>query len=138
MQLLKQIASFVLLMVYSVGIAHGAIPHSHYAETDNMATCEYGLEQKNACDDGLIHLLINLFSTAESTDIADLFVGGKSLNKSSLDEANLQLAAVLVSFITFSVEETEFVKARTGFEPNLSYLSGHLSASGRRGPPTIS
>lgn len=138
MQLIKQIASFVLLMVYSVGIAHGAIPHSHYAEMTDGAKCEYGIEQTNACDDGLIHLLINLFSTAEATDIADFFVGSKSLNKGFLDGANVQLAAVLVSFITFSVEETEFVKTRTGFEPNLSYLSGHLSASGRRGPPTIS
>lgn len=138
MKLIKQIASAILLMVYSVGIAHGAIPHSHYAQHNADSKCHHTIEQTEQCNDGLIDLLINLFSTTEFTDIADLFVGGASVNKTSLDVASVQLAAVLVSFITFSVEETEFVKTHAGFEPDLSDLSGHLSTSGRRGPPTIS
>lgn len=132
----EQIGSFILLMIYSLGIAHGAIPHSHYAESTDSPRCEYDVEQNVQCDAGWMGMLINLFSEAEFTDIADLFVGA-SVKKLPLDDAKAQLAAVLVSFITVDINEDELTVALSQAEPDLSYHYSHVGSSSRRGPPTV-
>ncbi|MCF8461630.1 MAG: hypothetical protein K9G46_12980 [Flavobacteriales bacterium] len=136
MSRIKQLASFVLLMIYSVGIAHGAIPHSHYVESAHDH-CQVNQQQDSEHADGLIHMLIDIFNDNEFTDIADFFVGA-SVKKLPIDASKVQLAAVLVSFITINVEEDNSTATFGQSEPDLSYRFSHISSASRRGPPAVS
>jgi hypothetical protein len=160
MQLLKQIGSILLLMIYSLGMVHGFIPHSHYAELADGVVFEHGVEHgsnhlhhhhdandtgnhthvahNGHLDHGFMDILICILSEAHQTDIADLFISGNSLNEVSLDAAKLQLAAVLVSFMTIHVEEIVPKTAVCPSDVELSYRYSHISAASRRGPPTVS
>ncbi len=151
----KQLASFILLMIYSVGIVHGAIPHSHFDGKDDVLVLEHGVPHHHHhdtnyigshthvvhgghLDNGLMDLLICLLSESEYEDIADLFIGGASVNEVSLDLAKLQLAAVLVPFLTFDVGEVETIAAQGWPEADILYCYTQSDSSSRRGPPTVS
>ncbi|MBP9152987.1 MAG: hypothetical protein KBF73_11935 [Flavobacteriales bacterium] len=136
MSRVKQIASFILLMIYSVGIAHGAIPHSHYVASAHDH-CQVNQQQDSEHADGLIHMLIDIFNDNEFTDIADFFVGA-SVKKLPIDVTKIQLAAVLVSFITINVEQENSTAVLNQTEPDLSYCFSHISSASRRGPPVVS
>lgn len=159
MQLIKQIGSILLLLVYSLGMAHGAIPHSHYVGMTNSFVLEHGVEHNghhhhyhNAnytenhthvahgahFDNGLVDLLICLLSESEYEDIADLFFGGASVNGVSMDLAKIQLAAVFAPFFTFEVAEVEIIAAHGRSEADILYCYSHTDSSSRRGPPTVS
>lgn len=154
MQLLKQIGSVLLLTIYSLGMAHGAIPHSHYAgKADGVENSSHHRHQHHNANDtgnhrhvahnghldnGFMDMLICILSEADHTDIADLFISGNSSNAASLDASKLQLSAVLVSFMTISVEETVPNSSVRFSEIDLSYQYSHISAASRRGPPAVS
>lgn len=159
MPLFKQIGSLLLLLVYSVGIAHGAIPHTHFADELEVPVYEHGMEHgshhqhhhhnaddsgdhthvqhEGHFDNGLMDMLICILSESDHTDIAELFLFAEG-NEASLDEAKLQLAAVLVSFVTTNLEETSSKTVVYTPWVDGSYNCFHVSAASRRGPPFIS
>ena len=138
MKRLRQIASFILIMIYSVGIVHGAIPHSHYAETIQHAELSDVSECSKQTDRGLISLLISLLSESEVTDIADLFVAGASYNTSLFSETNLAFVAVTISFLTVDLNVTELETFTYNSQVQLLCYGSHISSCSRRGPPTVS
>lgn len=137
-------------------MVHGAIPHSHSGEMSDALVIEHGVEHgfyhHNAnetgnhthvahnghLDNGFMDMLICILSEADYTDIADLFISGSSSNEIPLEASKLQLAAVLVSFISIDIEETAPKTAVRPSEVDLSYQSSHISAASRRGPPAVS
>ncbi|MBI1286267.1 MAG: hypothetical protein GC178_01700 [Flavobacteriales bacterium] len=159
MPLFKQIGSLFLLLVYSVGIVHGAIPHMHYANELNIPVYEHGMEHGNHhqhhfhdadysgdhthvqheghFDNGIMDMLICILSESDHTDVAELFLCSRA-NELSLDEAKLQLAAVLVSFVPTNLEETS--SKTIAYTPWVDgpYNCSHISAASRRGPPSVS
>lgn len=134
----RQIASFILIMIYSVGIAHGAIPHSHYAETIEHAELSDISECSKQTDKGLISLLISLLSESEVTDIADFFVAGASYNTSLFTEANLAFVAVTICFLTVDLKVTELETFKYNSQVQLPYYGSLICSCSRRGPPTVS
>lgn len=135
MNRVKQLASFVLLMIYSVGIAHGAIPHSHYVASAHDH-CQFTQETDCQNNNGLLHILIDLVNETDFTDIADLFIDA-SVKKLPLEDSKVSLTAVLVSFITINVEEDNSTATLGQTEPDLSYHFSHISSASRRGPPVV-
>ena len=147
-------------MVYSLGMVHGAIPHSHSAEISDVSVFEHGVEHGSHhqhhhhdandsghhthvshaghLDDGFMDMLICILSEADHTDISELFVSGNSLNEVPLDTTKLQLVAVLVSFVAIDTEETAPKTAVRPSDFDLSYQHSHTSAASRRGPPAVS
>lgn len=137
MMWIRRIVSVLLWVAYTVGMVHGAIPHSHYFESDNadqMADC-LAQEQPNEAD--LIHLLVHIFSESETTDIADYFVNEISDKDVSTLSAKCALASVLVSFISIDYEEVD--SSNVTFAEAVDHtLLAHDQALSRRGPPVVS
>ncbi len=135
-------------------MVHGAIPHSHYGELAD--SFEHGghhqhhhhdanytenhthVAHDGHFDNGLMDMLICILSEADQTDIADLFIVSNSQNEVSLNQAKLQFAAVLVSFVTLDVEEIAPQVVVSSSDFDLSYRYSHISSASRRGPPVVS
>jgi hypothetical protein len=124
-------------MAYTVGMVHGAIPHSHFLESHDAEQSTEFLALDESDDAGLIRLLVHIFSESETTDIADYFVNETSNKEVSEQSVKITMATVLSSFVSLRVQEVD-----------ISYFSwpeidGNIRLANdqtlsRRGPPVVS
>lgn len=137
MLLFNRIVSLLLWVSYTVGMVHGAIPHSHYYGTHSLEQSTECLAQSEADDAGLIRLLVHIFSESETTDIADYFVNETPDKDVSTLSAKYALAAVLVSFVSVYDEDVDSSNYTFSEEAGHTLLA-HDQALSRRGPPVVS
>ena len=137
MSLMKQIASWILIFTYSIGMVHGAIPHSHYVEMTDSRNAEPVADLNDGSETGLMELLIGLLSEPDFTDIEDLFVYSSSENTVLKSEAKAQFTAVLFALVILG---TEAIELPVSFDRSVEhrYCCAYLQSSSRRGPPLLS
>ena len=137
MLMVRRVVSFLLWVAYTVGMVHGAIPHSHFFGshgTEQSTECLLEAEQDDA---GLMRLLIHIFSESETTDIADYFVNETSEKDILSQSAKVAMTAVLVSFVSIYDQDVDSSNY-TIVEEVGHTLSAHDQALSRRGPPVVS
>ncbi|MCB0755144.1 MAG: hypothetical protein H6603_09230 [Flavobacteriales bacterium] len=137
MLIVKKTVSLLLWVAYTIGMAHGAVPHSHFLGSHKAERSAQCLIQSESDDAELMRLLIHIFSESETTDIADYFVNETSDIDVSTLSARCALAAVLVSFVYICQEEVDSSNVTFAEEAGHTLLA-HDQALSRRGPPVVS
>ena len=137
MLMVRRFVSFLLWVAYTVGMVHGAIPHSHYYGTHSSEQSTECLAQSEADDAGLIRFLVHIFSESETTDIADYFVNETSEKDVLSQSAKVAMTAVLVSFVSVYDQDVDFSNYTIAEEAGHTLLA-HDQALSRRGPPVVS
>jgi hypothetical protein len=137
MLLLRRFVSILLWVAYTVGMVHGAIPHSHFIGSHDTQPSNECLVQDERDDAGLMRLLIHIFTESETTDIADYFFNETSDKNVSSLSAKLGLAAVLVSFVSVYDEDVDSSNYTIAEEAGHTLLA-HDQTLSRRGPPIVS
>ncbi len=137
MLMVRRIVSVLLWVAYTVGMVHGAIPHSHYYGAHSAEQSTECLAQDDEDEADLIRLLVHIFSESKTTDIADYFVNEISDKDVSTLSSKCALASVLVSFISIDYEEVD--SSNVTFTEEMGHtLLAHDQALSRRGPPVVS
>jgi len=158
MSIYRSVISIFLLLSYSIGFAHGLVPHSqenangvepdtdnydqfhqHKQHSHDQIAAIAHFEHLDHCDDNMLDLLICLMDDTEhpcAEENAAFYTPSITGNTPSNKYVPVNIIAVLIAVFTDSGEDEDLV--RSNFGAHLTQLFPPLFDAPFRGPPTVS